>query len=405
MIKKFISRVKKYGLRYVCAVILQNKIYRPLDKVVMKVSKKALKNKALKDVIIIESHNDFDSNGGVFYNYLIEHGYNEKYKIVWLLRNKKPGNLPKNVTGYNMFKPSFLKAYYFCLAKYMSFDHVLFEKVRDDQKTIYCDHGSMGLKAFKGKIILPENLDYCLCPSEFMAPIMAEQYLLEYPNEKQVFLGYPIHDVFYNDTEGDLKKLTDKKYDKVVLWMPTFRTAIGFHRKDSDAELPLGIPIFRDMQSYKKLNDMLREKNVLLILKIHPMQDMTTVKIKTLSNIMVLDGQSVKQLKIDNYRLMKDTDALISDYSSVAYDYLCKNKPIAYTLDDMDDYNVGFIVEEPKELMAGHLIYTQEDFIEFIDDVINNRDPYAEARSKLFDKVFKYHDGSSCERIAKFLGL
>lgn len=54
----------------------------------------------LQDVIILESHNDFDSNGGAFYDYLIENGYNKKYKIVWFLRNKCPQHLPENVEGY-----------------------------------------------------------------------------------------------------------------------------------------------------------------------------------------------------------------------------------------------------------------------------------------------------------------
>lgn len=47
------------------------------------------KRKKLLDVIIIESHNDFDSNGGAFYDYLIKNNFNAKYKIVWLLKNKK----------------------------------------------------------------------------------------------------------------------------------------------------------------------------------------------------------------------------------------------------------------------------------------------------------------------------
>ena len=47
------------------------------------------------NTIVIESHNDFDENSGAFYNYLIKHHYNNKYKIVWLLRHKAPDYLPK----------------------------------------------------------------------------------------------------------------------------------------------------------------------------------------------------------------------------------------------------------------------------------------------------------------------
>lgn len=39
----------------------------------------------------------------------------------------------------------------------------------------------------------------------------------------------------------------------------------------------------------------------------------------TSENISNLTGDTVKQLDIDNYRLLKDADALISDYSSIVY--------------------------------------------------------------------------------------
>lgn len=405
IIEKFKTRVSKYGFKYVFEIILRNKIYRPLDKAVFFVSKILWKNTSLKNTIIIESHNDFDSNGGAFYHYLIKNNYNQKYKIVWMLRNDKPNNLPYNVDGFNMFKPSFRKYYYICKAKFITYDHVPIEKVRSDQLVCYLTHGPVGLKAFKGKFILPEKLDYCLCPSEYLAPLLAYQYSIKFPNKKQVILGYPMHDVFYQNEVGDLRKIIFSKYRKAIIWMPTFRKPIQFDRNDSDIELPMGIPIFNDMDELVDLNNMLKEKESFLIIKIHPMQDMKTVKVKGLSNIMILDGKSVKKLGIDNYRLMKDADALISDYSSVAYDYLHLDRPIGYTLDDMEHYKVGFIIDNPSELMAGHIIYNKKQFINFIEDVINNKDPYKEERRKLFDKVFKYHDGDSCKRLTEFMGI
>lgn len=402
---KFKTRVQRYGLKFVMGVIIKNKIYRPLDQVVMRISKIIYRNCRLKNTIIIESHNDFDSNGGAFYDFLINHGYNNKYRIVWLLRNKKPKDLPSNVKGYNIFRPNLFKAYYICSAKYLISCHVITEKVKEEQKSFYLTHGAFSLKAFKGNLILPESLDYYLCPSEFVAPIHASQYMLEYPNKKQLILGYPVHDVFYNNVKGDLKNITNKRFNKVILWMPTFRAAVDFNRNDSSAELPMGIPVIENMEAYEKINKLLQQHNSLLIIKIHPMQDMTRIKIKSLSNIIVLDGVSVKKLGVDNYRLMKDSDALISDYSSTAYDFLHLDRPIAYTLDDEKEYKIGFLVENPKELMAGHIIYSEEDLRLFIMEVIEEKDFYAKQRHELFNKIFKYHDGNSSQRLAEFIGL
>ena len=109
---------------------------------------------------------DFDCNGGAFYDYLIKEGYNKRYKIVWMLRNKKPKNLPPNVTGFNLYTPSLRKTYYMYTAKYMTSDHYILGRKRDGQIACYLDHGTIGLKSFKGKIFLPDELDCILVPSK-----------------------------------------------------------------------------------------------------------------------------------------------------------------------------------------------------------------------------------------------
>lgn len=397
----FLTYLKEKGVKRAVQVLYQYKIQLVLNKAMLLVTKKM----PLKDIILIESHNDFDCNGGAFYNYLLKEGYHKKYKIVWMLRNKTSQALPKNVSACYIFRPSIRKAYYLCMAKYMTSDHYAMGRMRPDQVACYLGHGAIGLKAVKGKLTLPEALNCIPAPSEFLIPTLAHQRSLPYPNDKQVVLGFPVHDLFYDDTQGDLRKITGKKYAKVILWMPTFRKSVDFDRNDSSAQLPLGVPILRDEQSCRALNVFLAEHNTLLILKLHPMQDLSTVKIKALSNIVILDGNTVKKLGVDNYRLMKDADALISDYSSAAYDFLHRQKPLAFTLDDATDYKLGFLFENPLDYMPGHKIYNQSDFFAFIEDVIQGKDPYQKERAKIFDLFFKYHDGKSSERLAAFLGL
>ena len=89
-----------------------------------------LKNKRLKDIIMIESHNDFDCNGGAFYDFLIKNGYNKKYKIIWLLKHpeRKPKTLPENVECYPLFKPNIKKDYYNVVSKYFTADNTCLRK-------------------------------------------------------------------------------------------------------------------------------------------------------------------------------------------------------------------------------------------------------------------------------------
>ena len=102
---------------------------------------------------------------------------------------------------------------------------------------------------------------------------------------------------------------------------------------------------------------------------------------------------------------MKCTDALISDYSGAAYEYLQLNRPIGYVLDDVNEYISGFVVEDIHQLIAGHEIYDFEQFKNFIMDVVNHNDKYKEKRIKVRDYIYKYHDGHSSERLAKLLNL
>lgn len=74
-------------------------------------------------------------------------------------------------------------------------------------------------------------------------------------------------------------------------------------------------------------------------------------------------------------------------------------------MDDAKEYKLGFIVDDPIELIGGRIINNVKDYMNFINDVLNNRDPYREKRHKVFDKVYKFHDGDSCQRLAEFLNL
>lgn len=397
-------KVKDKGLKHILFHTIPWKFNNAIDNFVFCVTKKIFIKAPLKEIIIIESHNDFDSNGGAFYDYLIENKYNENYKIVWFLRNDCPRDLPTNVIGFKISKPSFRKSYYYCVAKYIVCGHVMLPSMRSEQISYYTTHGGFSLKAFKGNVDIPEGMTYILTPIATWNPILADGYTINYPNDRMISIGFPVHDILYKKEPGDLRKITSKIYDKVILWMPTFRKSIS-GREDSSKNQVLGIPIFNSYEEFKHLNEKLAHKNVLLVIKIHPMQDMNDIKISSETNIVLLDGDSVKKLGIDNYHLMKDADALISDYSSSAYDYLHLNRPIGYTMDDAGDYKVGFLVDNPKDYMAGEIIYDYKDFCGFIDNVIDGRDSYEKKRKDIFYKIWEFRDGKSCERLAKHMKI
>lgn len=398
---KLLKYLKKNGFKKTWYVIYNYKINILFEKII----NKFLRNKPLEKKIIIESHNDFDCNGGAFYNYLIKNNYNTEYKIIWLIKNKLTHKLPNNVKCISLYGPSIKKSYHICTAKYLIFDNDLVNKVRYDQIMVYCGHGSIGLKNVAGKMNVPDYVDFILSPSEKLSPIIASQRGTTYNANRIIPIGYPFQDVFFDKEDGDLNKIVDKEYKKVFLWMPTFRMGGGFDRNDSERIQPLGIPLINTLEEYYNLNKFLKKEDCLLIIKIHPMQNLINLKIDDLSNIKVLTGKKVKDLNIDNYRLMKSVDSLISDYSAAAGDFLLLNRPLAYVLDDMNEYKLGFISDDIHEFIAGHEIYKLEDFYIFLNDIIDNKDIYKKKREELLEYCYDYKDGNACSRLAELLDL
>lgn len=144
VVSKFIYRTKEYGLKYVLQTIVRNKIFTRIEVLNDTIGSFLFKRIPLKETIILESHNDFDSNGGAFYDYLIKHNFNEKYKIVWFLRNnKKIHGLPHNVKTVSLLNPSLKKIYYLYTSKYILTCHSVVGSKRANQLSYYLTHGAI----------------------------------------------------------------------------------------------------------------------------------------------------------------------------------------------------------------------------------------------------------------------
>ena len=125
------------------------------------------------------------------------------------------------------------------------------------------------------------------------------------------------------------------------------------------------------------------------------------------SNIIFLTNPQLDELDIHFYSLLKDTDALITDYSSVFFDYLLIDKPLAFTVDDLESYgkNRGFVFDNPMDYMPGMKLYVVSDFYDFLSNCLNGVDEYSQQRLDVNEKVNYYKDGNNCKRIIDFVGI
>ena len=356
----------------------------------------------MKNIIILESSYGIGDNSGAFFNYIIDKNYNKKYKIVWMVN--EPNNYKniriKNVKFYKRRDLRFI--FDLMRAKYIIYNDIPIPKLREEQIIIYLSHGCPPLKNVKGLINVKSDL--CISPSEDVVDLISYQYSVD--KDKMFVCGLPRNDYLFKDTKA-LSLLTNKKYKKVIIWMPTFREVDPSHaiRNDSSRIYNFGIPLINSQDDGYTLNERLKENDTLLIIKPHHYQHKKVNKLKQMSNIMVISNDLLNEKKVNLYSLIKDSDALITDYSSVVFDYLLLDNPIGFVLDDIDDYTLGFSVDNPLDFMPGEKIYTFEDFLTFISHVSDGVDEYKQERKRVRNYTNKYQDGNNCERLLKFLDL
>lgn len=333
-------------------------------------------------------------------DYLIENGYNEKYRIICGIEEMKYQGKPvKNVTYVTKAK---------AISYFLRTKHVYYTagqipiKPTKQQVVIHLTHGAVYYKSM-GAMSPIDNGDefffnYIITTSEYYRHILAKSYLCS--EENVAISNEPVTDIFYRPTpEYDLG---DRK--KVLLWIPTFRQSdlLGYNNSSVDKAL-----LIFDESNYEALNQYLKERNILLIVKLHPAQNVNGYHLDSFSNLQIYTHQRFIEKDYEIYRLMKQSDALIGDYSSASLQYLLLNKPVSFVVPDLEDYQEqrGFIYENPLDFMPGHIIRTKEEFYQFVDDMAEGKDPYREKREYVRDIAHKYQDGDACKRVLELGGV
>lgn len=363
--------------------------------------------KELKNKIVFESFSDFSDNTRTLFDYLIEQNMNQNYEMIWLVENpKKFENIkiknvefsyvePKNEDEYEHMKQNIEDA------KFLIGSNRNIKKFDERQIYINLWHGTLLKKLIDYKID-NANWDFLLCPSEFFSDIYERE--LRIPKEKLIYFNNPRNDDLWIKNNALDKLYPNQKFKKFVLWMPTYRQHRTGTNIDSKKDFTFGIPIFNTIDELEKIDKILQQKETLLVLKVHPSQDLSKIKINSMTNIKVLKNDELEDKNIKLYNLIAESDALITDYSSVYYDYMILDRPIGFTIDDFKEYK-GYVFEEPLEYMPGAHITNYNEFEKFIFEILKENDQYKEKRRKL-NKIFnKYSDNKNSERITEFLKL
>lgn len=370
------------------------------------------KKMPLKNYIMLQGEGDSCENAMALTEYILQHDIKERYKIIWLCSHPERFRSNKYIKYINrraeLEEKKLVKVweyyYYRCVSKYLMYENKFIQKMRPEQKSIYLKHGTFMLKDVKGKIVIPSNVNYAICTSENYADLAAEQESIN--KERLMFCGSPRLDFLYQDKSVLKTMEIEKDNYRYIVWLPTMRQAtFSAMRIDTKKAFSYGIPVVQTEEDFARLNAALENNKLKLIIKPHPRQDLSVFKISAYDNIIFMPQKKLDEHMITIHSLMRETVALISDYSSIAFDYMLLNRPIAYTVDDMGEYIVGFSVENPLDYMPGEKIATIEDMLNFIENVANEKDVFYEQRNRIKDYIHKFQDENNCERFIEMLEM
>lgn len=397
---KLVDKIKEYGVKNALKIFYKYKL-EPFTASVFKAVFSTLK---IQNVIIFASHNDFDMNSGALYEYILSHDKERKYRLVWFVEHMQNIELPQGVFQVPINGINIRRYYWNSIAKYIFYDDTDVHKWKEGQTATYLGHATRAMKNCRGKVPVPRDVDYVCSSSEDNDELMSDVYTCDV--DKMLHTGFPVTDLLYKQWNETRKLDIGVSYKKIVIWMPTFRKS-GYNtaRNDSEEITETGLSMFETIEDIQRLDAYLKELGILLIIKFHPAQDMSVINIPKCEYIMQLSPEQVKQLKIDTYKLLPETCGLISDYSSISFDYLLLDKPIAYVLSDYDSYKLGFAVDNPKDYMPGSYLYNKEDFNQFLSNIALGVDEESEKRSIVRSIVAKYNDGRVSEKIVEYLSI
>lgn len=115
----------------------------------------------------------------------------------------------------------------------------------------------------------------------------------------------------------------------------------------------------------------------------------------------------MEEKNVNLYQIFSELDALLTDYSSVYFDFLLTKKPIGFTVDDIDSYGDKreFVVDYPYKIMLGEKITNIDGLISFFNDLKEGKNNFYNERKTVNYIANKYKDGNSAKRIIEYLGI
>ena len=363
---------------------------------------------------------NYSDSPKALYEYMINNEKFKDYTFVWGFKNVKKyqkllGQNENTIIVKNGGK-QFRK--YVAKAKYWIFNYKVGDYLKPKKKQIFlqCWHGTP-LKRLGCDLIHWDNVlntidgmkkrykieakkyDYFISPSKYASEKFISAWNLKEIGKEDIMIeqGYPRNDFLFNYTEEDVENMKKKlfgyyyleyekhiKKKKIILYAPTYRA--------DQHETGLGYT-YKEEVDFDKLREKLGEDYIILF-RPHYF-------IANQFDFAKYEGFVYDVLKVDDINeLYIISDILITDYSSVFFDYANLKRPMIFYMYDLEHYrdkSNGFYFDVEEEL-PGKIVKTDDELIEEIERV--TKEFKFDEKYKKFNEKYNYlDDGNASKRV------
>lgn len=224
---------------------------------------------------------------------------------------------------------------------------------------------------------------HIIMPNDFMVDKQRRCYSIQGINSGKIAkIGYPRIDSTLNKTKNDKLQLDyDLGLDpskKTVFYAPTWRGSLANKKMDSER-------LIKDLHN-------LADLDINMVFRGH------TFSNKLLKDINLPENIIVPPIEIQTNDLLSISDVLITDYSSVFFDFLATEKPIVHYLYDIEEYIKERGLNLTENELPGSVVKAGNELIDAVTDSLNDNEPdshYMATKARFCP----FDDGKSTERI------
>lgn len=365
----------------------------------------ANKLKVEDDIIVFESMlgRNYSCNPKAIYEEMLRQGLDQKYRMYWIVTDLNM-EIPGRVTKVK--RNSFQHLKLLCRAKVWIFNTRQPNYVIKNPNTIYLMTwhgtplkklaldmddvkmaGNKGIENYKANFWNnSRRWDYLIAQNKFSSNIF--KHCFDF-HKNMLDIGYPRNDTLINNNNQAYIDAVKEKYGipknkKVVLYAPTWR--------DNQA-MGKGKYIFNPNINFDTLKRELK-KDYVFIVKYHYL-------IASKIDYTRFKG-FIYDIRADIQDLYLISDFLMTDYSSVMFDYSALKRPMIFYTYDLDEYynNRGFYFDF-KEEAPGPFIFNTEELVDYLKKP--NLAAYEEKLEAWHKKYNGWDDGKASEKVVDII--